>query len=201
MYCILVAGVPASGKSTMAAYLAERLGVPVISKDGIKETLYDTIGFGSRAEKVRLGEAAMEIMYGFAAQCLTHGLPVILENNFEYASRGGLQALLDRCACPVLTVMMTGDWEAVYARFARRNQSPQRHRGHVVNDRYPEEPGRVGVAPTMPMEAFVHGFRARGMDRPPVRGACIHVDATDLSRVDREEVLELVRFWIERVSA
>ena len=48
MYCILVTGIPASGKSTMARFLAEAFGLPVISKDRIKECLYDTMGFRSR---------------------------------------------------------------------------------------------------------------------------------------------------------
>ena len=50
MYCILVTGIPASGKSTMARFLAEAFGLPVISKDRIKECMYDTIGFRSREE-------------------------------------------------------------------------------------------------------------------------------------------------------
>ena len=37
MYCILVTGIPASGKSTMAEFLAERLRLPMLSKDKIKE--------------------------------------------------------------------------------------------------------------------------------------------------------------------
>ena len=58
MYCILVTGIPAAGKSTMAEFLAERLELPVISKDSLKELLYDMIGFCSREEKVKLGIAA-----------------------------------------------------------------------------------------------------------------------------------------------
>ena len=33
---------------------------------------------------------------------------------------------------------MTGDYEKIYQRFLERNASPDRHRGHVVNDSYPE---------------------------------------------------------------
>ena len=43
MYCVLVTGIPAAGKSTMAAFLGERLGLPVLSKDRIKELLYDNV--------------------------------------------------------------------------------------------------------------------------------------------------------------
>ncbi len=37
MYCILVTGIPAAGKSTMAEAISEKLKLPVISKDSIKD--------------------------------------------------------------------------------------------------------------------------------------------------------------------
>ena len=45
MYCIFVAGMPAAGKSTMAEMIAGRMKLPVLSKDAIKERLYDEVGF------------------------------------------------------------------------------------------------------------------------------------------------------------
>ena len=54
MYCILVAGMPASGKSTFAAWLSREKHLPCMSKDQIKELLFDTVGFRSRQEKVAL---------------------------------------------------------------------------------------------------------------------------------------------------
>ena len=109
MYCILVTGIPASGKSTMAGFLAEAFGLPVISKDRIKELMYDTIGFRSREEKVKLGTAAMEIMYDTAEQLMKSGQPFLLENNFENASKAGLDAILDKYAYKAITVILTGD--------------------------------------------------------------------------------------------
>ena len=93
MYCILVTGMPAAGKSTMAKALAEKWNLSVISKDAIKEVLFDHVGFGSRAEKVQLGIASMEIMYHMAEQLMKAGQPFILENNFEYSSGHGLTDL------------------------------------------------------------------------------------------------------------
>lgn len=77
MYCILVTGIPATGKSTMAETLSERLKLPVISKDTIKELLFDNVGFQSREQKVRLGIASMEIMYYAAGQLMKTGQPFI----------------------------------------------------------------------------------------------------------------------------
>lgn len=41
MYCILVSGIPASGKSTTAKFLGEYFSIPVISKDKLKELTFD----------------------------------------------------------------------------------------------------------------------------------------------------------------
>lgn len=54
----------------MAGMISERLRLPVISKDTIKELLFDHVGFSSREEKVNLGIAGMEIMYYVAGQLM-----------------------------------------------------------------------------------------------------------------------------------
>ena len=148
MYCILVAGMPASGKSTIAVRISESLGIPMLSKDSIKEVLFDDLGFHSRAEKVQLGTAAMHILYYAAAQLMKVGKPFILENNFEDASIPGIMALLETHHYTAVTVRLTGDPEVIYRRFAARDLSDTRHRGHVVNDCYPEPPGAPLENPT-----------------------------------------------------
>jgi len=197
MYCILISGIPASGKSTMARMLGKELGLPVISKDDIKEKLFDDVGFRSREEKVNLGTAAMNIMYYTAEQLMQAGLPFILENNFEYASREKLLELLEKHGCRVLTVTLTGDYETIYHRYLKRNVSPDRHRGHVVNDRYPEEVPRSTdelAALAVSYESFLYGIEKRGFDSFAV-GEQIRVDMTDLSSVDTEALLEKIRNW------
>ena len=42
-YIILIAGVPASGKTAYARHVAEKLHIPFIGKDNIKEKLYDSL--------------------------------------------------------------------------------------------------------------------------------------------------------------
>ena len=129
MYCILVTGIPASGKSTMARFLAEAFGLPVISKDRIKECMYDTIGFRSREEKVKLGIASMQIMYDLAEELMKSGRPFILENNFENVSKEGLLTILEKYEYKAITVTLTGDYKIIYQRFLERNRDPGRHPG------------------------------------------------------------------------
>lgn len=107
MYCILVTGIPAAGKSTMAETLAEHFNLPVISKDRMKELMYDDIGFQSREEKVKLGIAAMNIMYYMAEQFMKRNQAFLLENNFENISKESLFNLLEKYSYQAITVTLT----------------------------------------------------------------------------------------------
>ena len=53
---------PASGKSTIAVRISESLGIPMLSKDSIKEVLFDDLGFHTELrekEFIELYEDAM----------------------------------------------------------------------------------------------------------------------------------------------
>ena len=185
MYCILVAGLPAGGKSRFAAWLSARRALPMMSKDAIKERLFDAIGFDSRATKVRLGQAAELILMDFARTQLDAGRPFIVENNFESANEATWRELVARDGCQPVTVRFDGELAAIYARFVARERSPERHRGHVVNTRYPE------LAPTPcappPFDAFCAGMEARGFRRFAI-GRLIQVDSTDIANIDYEAI-------------
>ena len=203
MYCILVTGIPAAGKSTMADFLGERLKLPIISKDSIKELLFDTVGFESREEKVRLGAASMDIMYYVAKQLMKVGQPFILENNFENSSKAGLTSILKDYKYSALTVTLTGEYKTIYQRFLERNVSPDRHRGHVVNDCYPEKKERSIEelkAASIRYEDYLYGIEHRGFDAFCAEGEQIIVDTTDFAKVNLEELLGKIQAWKEKLS-
>lgn len=202
MYCILVTGIPAAGKSTMAEAIAEKLKLPVISKDTIKELLFDHFGFQSREEKVKLGIASMEIMYYVAGQLMRAGQPFILENNFEYSSESGLKTLLEKYQYSVLTITLTGDYKAIYQRFLERETSPDRHRGHVVNDCYPEKEcgAEKRKVKSISYEDYVYGIEQRGFDTFSVEGRQIKVDTTDFAKIDMEKLFSQITAWMEEIQ-
>ena len=200
MYCILVTGIPAAGKSTIANFIAEKLNIPMISKDGIKEILFDEVGFKCREEKVKLGTASASIMYYMAEQLMSHNQPFILENNFENATKEGLNKVLDKYSYKTITVTLTGDYRTIYERFVERNNCVTRHRGHVVNDCYPEkEPGKV-IEP-MSYESFENAVVSRGMDAYVGNGPQILIDTTDFNKVDKNDILKQIIMCKEQLHA
>ena len=187
----------------MAETLSERLKLPVISKDTIKELLFDNVGFQSREQKVKLGIASMEIMYYAAGQLMKAGQPFILENNFEYLSEQGIKNLIEKYQYSVLTITLTGDYNVIYQRFLERQSSPDRHRGHVVNDCYPEKKEnhpKVSEIKNISCEQFVRGIEQRGFDAFCVEGRQIRVDTTDFSKMNMEELFSQIEAWKEGVS-
>jgi predicted kinase len=124
---VLVSGAPGAGKSSLAGPLATALGFPLLSKDVVKERLFDElgwVGYDRLAWSRRLGAAAMELLWALGASCPQ----VVLEANFRRRSdheRERIRALSTRpvevwCSCPP---------EVAMGRYAGR---AGRHEVHVL---------------------------------------------------------------------
>lgn len=133
---VYVSGAPGSGKSTLARPLAVALGLPLLSKDIIKERLADSLpdpGGDPMAWSRVLGGAAMEMIWALAA--LSPG--VVLEANFrprsdyERAKLSGFGGRLVEvhCAC--------GPEEAA-RRYSARGLREDQHPIHTLRTIGPE---------------------------------------------------------------
>ena len=189
---ILIAGLPASGKSSFAAYASEALSLPVIAKDDIKEHLFDTVGFRSYEEKVRLDITAVNTMLATAAELLDSGKSVILDNNFEDRNRAGLEKLITVHPCNVITVRFDCDVAVVYERYLKRDKSPDRHPGHVLMTAYPPIPGVEDEVKLLTLEHFNGKYRSRGTF-DFCMGKLIRVDADDFTKISYPEILKRLK--------
>jgi predicted kinase len=136
---VVVGGPPASGKSTLARRISAEFGLPFISKDGVKESLYDTLGCDDRAWSQRLGMASMRLLYYFAEAQLAVGRSCIVESNFtrEYSTADFL-ALRAKYEFKVFQIQCQAQGEILLRRFKERVESGDRHPGHVDHTRYDE---------------------------------------------------------------
>jgi predicted kinase len=193
MYIILIAGMPTTGKTTFAKRLSEELQIPMVSKDEIKEVLFDTVGFHSREEKVALGVGSMNIMYLFTESLMRTNNLIILENNFENISKPKLQQLIMEYHYTPITVLFDGDIKTIYNRFIERNNSPTRHRGHIVNTEYPESINRKDIPPQIKFEDFEKTLKERGIRHFNISGEVIKIDTTDFDKVDYDDVINQIK--------
>lgn len=76
---VVVTGMPAAGKTTIAGALSRDLGLPLVSRDKIKERLYDTLGVGDLEWSGRLGGAAFALLFDSARLMTESGHSVMLE--------------------------------------------------------------------------------------------------------------------------
>lgn len=128
---VIVDGPPASGKSTLAPLLAERLGLPLIAKDTIKDALMSQLDVPDVAASRTIGRAAVTAMLAVAA---ASPIGAVIESNF-YRTRalGQLQALPG----DVVEVFCRCDPSVSLARYRRRAGS--RATGHFDSVRTDDE--------------------------------------------------------------
>ena len=127
---IVVTGPPASGKSSLSRELAERLSVPLLSKDELKERLYETIGSGAELER-QIERAALAIVFSVAGTQLDAGVPVILESDFQRPrDEEPLRDLARDHRAGVVQVHCKRDADELVDHFVERVLEGRRHPGH-----------------------------------------------------------------------
>ncbi len=129
-FLVVVTGPPATGKSTVAEELATRLHVPFISKDLLKETLYDTFGFGDDLEE-KLDRVALALLFTVVTAQLEAGVSVVAESNFDAETdTGPFRRIVHEHRVRLVQIHCHAASEAILRNFAERSQSGDRHPGH-----------------------------------------------------------------------
>lgn len=165
---ILVTGAPASGKTTIARKIAEDLSLPLISRDEIKERLFDVLGYSDREWSRKIGDASWSIFHSTVQQLSQFPQSFIAESNFCVG--------VDEAKLPstnLIQVHCTAVKDVLLRRFEERAQS-DRHPGHADMEKIDE----------LKVQIESGDFAPLALDAP-----LIEVDTTDIKTVELQNVI------------
>jgi predicted kinase len=171
---VIVTGPPASGKTSLGRTLATRLNMPFLYKDGIKETLFDTLGWSDREWSRKLGAATYALLFHLLEMELAAGRSIVVESNFDEQRDGPrFLALRERYGFHPVQVCCVADGVVLLERFRSRAETNERHPGHLE------------TANIVEFESIL--LRGR-LDPLPFDGPIIEVDTTNFTLVDAEAI-------------
>jgi predicted kinase len=176
---IIVTGRPAAGKSALAKWLSIELKLPLVSKDSIREQLFDRLGWKDRKWAQELGKASVDMMFYFAEAELAVGHSIIMDNSFyPPASNQRFQALKEKYHAASIQIVCDSDRETLFQRFKSRADSGNRHPGHGDQD---------------VLEELYASLKNNSLPILEIGGSVIEVDTTDFAKVDYQEILNQIK--------
>lgn len=175
---IIITGRPAAGKSTLAKWLSQELKFALVSKDSIREALFDRLGWKDRKWAQELGKASVDMMFYFAKAALEVGHSIIMDNTFDPAvSVSRFQTIKDQYDAESIQIICDASNEILFERFKARYVSGDRHPGHgdeaVLDD----------------LNTFLSSDYSPFLD---IGGPIIEVDTNDFSKVDYQGILKQI---------
>ena len=169
---------PASGKTSLGRRVAERFSLPYLSKDGIKERLFDALGWGDRAWSKRLGGATYDLLFHVLEALLAAGRSCIVEANFYPEFHTERFAELGRSyRFEAFQIHCVAEGAVLLDRFRERWERGERHPGHLDDVTLVELRERVAQGGTGPL---------------PLEGRLWEVDTTELERFDDLELFAAI---------
>ncbi len=176
---VIVTGPPGAGKTVLGRKLSQELELPFISKDDIKEILFDTLGWKDRQWSMRLGQASFEILFHLLGSQLDAGRSAVVETAFipRYHTARFLD-LQDKYGFEPVQVLCRADSRVLFERFIERIRSGERHPGHVDH-------------PTS-YEQFEELLREREYEALQIGGSLLEIETTDFAAADFEVLIEAV---------
>jgi predicted kinase len=128
---LVLTGGPATGKSRLAALLAQHYSACCCSKDEIKELLFGALGERDAQWSRRLSNASFALLFAYAPRLLSVQRLLLLEGNFRAGEHeAALKAVLSARDADMAQILCQADAGTCAARLAARAADPSRHPGH-----------------------------------------------------------------------
>ena len=177
---VIISGLPATGKTVLSRKLAQHVGLPLFSKDTIKEILFDGVGHGDRVWGERLNKPTYDVLDYVVEQEVAAKHSLIIETPYDNDFRKEKYvALQQKHGFTCIQVLCYAEREILIQRFINRIGATDRHPGH--NDQ-------------AALEDFKVSIREAGKVEPlPLQGKVYEIDTTDFATMNEDELFKHVK--------
>lgn len=128
----MVTGHPGSGKSTLAQQLSQKYHIPCVSKDVIKERIFDGLGSKDKNWSLQVSGVSHRIMDDIIAETLQAGHSIIVESNFKPdIDSQRFRRLAEQHHATGLQILCRATGAVLFERWNQRIENAERHEGHV----------------------------------------------------------------------
>lgn len=188
---IIMHGGPATGKTTIGVPLAQSFEIPYISKDGVKEPIFDCVGSPTAWETngplsgKKMDDASIAILLYLIEAQLQAGCACVIDSTFRAGNTPALLALKAQYHFTPIQILCRTEPAELARRYRQRAETRERHPGHLDHN-------------------LSKKFDADAMERLfqplDIGGHVLTVDTTDFTEGDFQELLQSIKGLITKNS-
>jgi predicted kinase len=181
-HLIILNGRSASGKTTLGKQIAKEHQIIFISKDEIKELLFDSLGYSDTQWSKKIGAASFDILFLNLEKHITAKNTCVIDGAFNSElSKNRLLDLQKKYQFKALQINCEASKETRRERFERRVVSGERHPGHQDLER---------------IKANDYDAMKDGVDTLPIIGDIATLDMNDFNKIDYTGLNNIIRNFV-----
>lgn len=176
---IIIYGPPCTGKTTIAGKISREFSLPFISKDQIKEILFDSLGTKDRQWSKKLGYSSIMILFNFIENLISKNISLVAEDVFKHPSdRQRFLELKEKYNCFPVEIRCKTKGSVLIQRFKQRSLSGNRHPGHVDHTN---------------LDEFQENLLTGENDFLNLGGLTLDIDTIDFDKIDYQSIFRSIK--------
>ncbi|MDU0203937.1 AAA family ATPase [Paenibacillus sp. MAH-36] len=147
-FVIIINGLPGTGKTTLAKRLEQDLRIPLFSRDGIYETLYDALDCQNNGCPPLMAPASFTMLYAIASTLLSAGQSMMIEGFFGRPELRSAEFLkLQRASgFEPIQILCRTEGKVLLERFLTRMGAKERHAAHADLEWIEQEENKARIS-------------------------------------------------------